>query len=133
MGRATQSAGCAIRSAARQWAIPHPALRAAFPSKALLNRRQTDQLAIWVRDGQQGGLVIAPHSIKRVVEPPLAALAVQNHLFAPVPKKDRALLRKIVDHGLHKGIMQLSAVIGAELGHYPAGSLLPIGDQTPCG
>src|SRR5208337_1050356 len=101
--------------------------------RPLLDRRQTDQRAIRLRDGQQGGLAIAPHAIKRVVELPLSALAVQNHLFPPAPKEDRALLRKIVDHGLHKRIMQPSAVIGSELGHDPAGSLLPTGDQTPCG
>src|SRR5271155_4031742 len=83
-----------------------------------------------MRSEDQGALIVAPG---RMVEPALAALAIEARLPLPEAPKSGGLRRQAVDQRLHRGIAQAAAEIGAEFGDDAARPLVPVGDDAACG
>src|SRR5438552_12923410 len=77
----------------------------------------------------EGRLRVADEAVRRMVEAALAALAAGHPLVLPSAAEEAAAPRQLRDQRLQPGIVDMAAVVGAELGQHAARPTRPVADQ----
>ena len=95
--------------------------------------QQHDQLHLGMLREEERRLGVAQEAAGGVVEGTLAALAAGHGIGPPRRIEERAVAPQPVDQRPRRGVCEIAAVVGAELGREAAGPLLPVGDERAGG